>query len=426
MFKFQFIRKKGLPDLICEQCILMTAQSYRFIKQVKNNDALSSNIAEIHIDDSELVDIVNKQNISMIEKCSQDKSESEKLDPGEHLQIFSDLIRKPYKCILCNKEYFEQRLNESHMQGENNNFQCDECQDTSLTINVFSKGNELIHETDTDSDLECRFCGKTFLKLRYKLGHELRHTQKGHLVCVICNNNFFSKNELDRHIAGHTLEKKFVCQYNNCAKKFKTQSELNRHCLYHSGEKKFECHRCNKKFTESIHCRNHIKFVHLKIREFHCEYCNESFATNKKLIRHSQSKKCFNNKEEKLTASNIPDENTTTLTFCYTDSCFSNTFESNEKATLEPNYNEENYIEDFVVVNRAQGNLRYRDLITPLLDEVTNDYTQEFRTINATQTENFMNIDNIPLLLPEMNAGYLPDHQINSMENNYQMVNSYY
>lgn len=374
----------------------MTAQSYRFIKQVKNNDDLSSKIAEIHIDDSELVDMVIQQNISMIEECSQDdKSATEIFDEGKPLQIYSDLIRKPYKCRLCNEEYSEQRVN-----GETNNFQCDECQETSLTINEFSEDNESIHGTDNDLDLECRFCGKTFLKLRYKLGHELRHTQKGHLYCVICNSNFFSKTELDRHIAGHTLEKKYVCQYNNCDKKFKTKSELNRHCLYHSGEKKFECHRCHRKFTESIHCRNHIKFVHLKIREFHCEYCNESFATNKKLIRHSKSKKCFNNKEEKL-AANIHDGNTTTLTFCHTDSSFLNSLGSNDKGTIEPNDNEENCIEDFFITNRAQGNLRFRDLITPMLDEVTNDYNQEFSTINETRAENFMNIDNISLLLPE-------------------------
>ena len=51
-------------------------------------------------------------------------------------------------------------------------------------------------------------------------------------------------------------------------------------------EKKFKCESCGKLFSRKGDLKQHVRFVHEKIKQFSCPYCHNRFHTNASLTRH--------------------------------------------------------------------------------------------------------------------------------------------
>ena len=77
-------------------------------------------------------------------------------------------------------------------------------------------------------------------------------------MCSTCDRRFSQKNDLHRHQATHTDERKFKCEVCLDKRSFKTKCQLTNHMKFHY-EPKHWCLKCGKKFHRSDSLKQHEK-----------------------------------------------------------------------------------------------------------------------------------------------------------------------
>ncbi|XP_026754004.2 zinc finger protein OZF-like [Galleria mellonella] len=107
-------------------------------------------------------------------------------------------------------------------------------------------------------------------------------------MCLICNKNFASNANLQRHLPLHTRTK-YTCHV--CQKEFTKKLLLDKHVSVHSGEKLYDCNDCGKKFRTSSNLFQH-KRIHAIHKEFVCEVCHRGFAVKSNLLKHQGKSRC--------------------------------------------------------------------------------------------------------------------------------------
>ena len=87
--------------------------------------------------------------------------------------------------------------------------------------------------------------------------------------CSVCEKRFTQEGHMKRHMETHKVEirnktgclkKSKTCSI--CLKTFPTPSKLERHVLVHLGIKPFACNLCDRRFTQEIHLKTHMKISH--------------------------------------------------------------------------------------------------------------------------------------------------------------------
>ncbi|XP_061669659.1 gastrula zinc finger protein 5-1-like [Syngnathoides biaculeatus] len=113
-----------------------------------------------------------------------------------------------------------------------------------------------------------------------------RHTYNKRVKCSQCDNTFFNKSSLKRHMTTHTGVKPFACSV--CGKRFRIKGDLKIHTRIHTGEKPFACSFCDKEFTQKGHLRSHMR-THTGEKPFACSFCNLSFSQRSSLVPHMRT-----------------------------------------------------------------------------------------------------------------------------------------
>ena len=105
-------------------------------------------------------------------------------------------------------------------------------------------------------------------------------------ICETCEKEFTKNSKLQQHIKAVHLKIKDIkcqeCDY-KCSEKINLQQHIKQ---VHLKIRDFECQDCNFKCSKKGDLQKHIKAVHDKIKDFECQECDFKFSENSTLQRH--------------------------------------------------------------------------------------------------------------------------------------------
>ena len=104
------------------------------------------------------------------------------------------------------------------------------------------------------------------------------------VACQLCDQNFLLCN-LRKHILKEHCHNK-VTKCSLCEQKFVTKKALRSHIKQIHLSETDTCNICHKEYKDLNH---HVKFVHEKIRNYKCSYCEKKFQSKQLLYNHVQS-----------------------------------------------------------------------------------------------------------------------------------------
>lgn len=178
-------------------------------------------------------------------------------DYKRHMIKHSDL--RPYKCEICDK--------------------------------AFKRSSEVSNHTQIHRGIEyaCEVCGFTTInKFSLRMHHRRVHQRDFRYRCDQCDKGFMSNYDLQDHKASHLGRKTFICEF--CGNAYSQKSYLVAHKrvihrIQKSAPKEFQCNICNKSFATEQNLRNHVG---LHSQMFLCAQCGKKFATNHALKLHGR------------------------------------------------------------------------------------------------------------------------------------------
>ncbi|XP_049311619.1 uncharacterized protein LOC105222953 isoform X4 [Bactrocera dorsalis] len=162
-------------------------------------------------------------------------------------------------------------------------FICTICQKLDLSLDRHKK-----HLASHDGSLpfKCPRCERGFRQLANFTTHLRRHVQDYIHNCEICNKALATTTDLKTHMRNHTGEKPYICEI--CGKSFRSSSQFISHMHSHDDQPRYKCDLCDKLFYIKMSRDEHIKCVHLKVRDRICPICNKAFSTAKQLRQHKE------------------------------------------------------------------------------------------------------------------------------------------
>ncbi|XP_072044881.1 uncharacterized protein [Amphiura filiformis] len=155
----------------------------------------------------------------------------------------------------------------------------------------------------------CKECKMAFIRVQDFISHIRCHTGEElsipkPYVCPKCSCFLLNLSRLDRHMATHdTLEKTYICQWDNCGAKFGCQLYLDKHIRRHKGDnkrydtRKYQCSMCNHKRKSKAALLMHEN-THTNARPFKCSVCDDRFNNPTSKRNHERNK---HNKEKRYT-----------------------------------------------------------------------------------------------------------------------------
>lgn len=113
---------------------------------------------------------------------------------------------------------------------------------------------------------KCPVCNKEYFGGQKKFREHMKlHTGELNFACEICGKRFVSSNRLQYHIKNVHGDAKYKCDV--CGKDFKAKVNYQRHILVHTKDKPFKCHICDFACNTSGNLTVHVRGVH-KVKGF--------------------------------------------------------------------------------------------------------------------------------------------------------------
>ncbi|XP_055548837.1 zinc finger protein 236-like [Wyeomyia smithii] len=205
-----------------------------------------------------------------------------------------------HRCNLCAASFHTRALLARHtiqLHKATKKFRCTQC---SASFN--SQKNVSLHRAiHGPKPFKCPKCMIIFRRYATLVGHIERHYVPEDHVCVVCNREFPTVDDLKAHVyEGHETDKiqmlprkkaktagakTYQCTF--CENKVFTKlSLLERHFLIHTKQKPFVCNICGKSFNQKSSLKTH-SLTHDDIRDFVCLLCGLKFSQKTNLRVHT-------------------------------------------------------------------------------------------------------------------------------------------
>ncbi|XP_034484174.1 zinc finger protein 708-like [Drosophila innubila] len=202
----------------------------------------------------------------------------------EHMKRHNDLL--PFQCTVkkCQRGFTTSTGLKHHMEHAHTEL-CDlhpctveGCNEAFAQTRMLTQHLRKVHNIAKPEIHPCSECEKVFRCPMALKKHMYKHTgEELPFGCNICQKRFRVNTELRDHLLRHAGIRNFVCPY--CGVGRTTKQELDKHILTHTKEKKFKCDQCDHTSHNKQCMTKHIKVVHMKIRNYLCQYCQKSFAS---------------------------------------------------------------------------------------------------------------------------------------------------
>ncbi|EDW18438.1 zinc finger protein 700 [Drosophila mojavensis] len=203
----------------------------------------------------------------------------------EHMKHHNDLL--PFQCTVetCKKGFTTAGGLRLHMDHAHSEFSevhactfegCDKTFPRSVLLTFHMKKVHKVAKAETRNH-PCTECEKVFRCPTALKKHMYKHTgEELPFACEICGKRFHIHSVLRDHLLRHAGVKNHVCPY--CGVGKTTRQEWNKHILTHTREKQFQCRQCDHSSHNKQALSNHVKVVHMKIKNFACQYCGKTFG----------------------------------------------------------------------------------------------------------------------------------------------------
>lgn len=132
----------------------------------------------------------------------------------------------------------------------------------------------------------CDICGQAFLNKVSLVRHVSIHSDQRH-PCKMCKRTYANRGALLQHVRKfHRGEKNYCCPV--CPERFHDYSHKNRHQFEVHGMpcRTYKCETCNRVFYRNSKLSEHVKRLHLKLKNYLCEMCDKEFCTKGELTMH--------------------------------------------------------------------------------------------------------------------------------------------
>ncbi|XP_034482816.1 zinc finger protein 441 [Drosophila innubila] len=205
----------------------------------------------------------------------------------EHMKYHNDLL--PFQCKVesCKKGFTTAnglRIHVDHAHTELSEVHAcsvEGCGKTFPRIRLLTFHMKKVHNISKSAaplrDFPCTECETVFRCPTALKKHMYKHTgEELPYPCNICGKRFVINSALRDHLMRHAGIKNHVCPY--CGVGKTTRQEWNAHILTHTKEKKFKCRQCDHASHNKQALSNHVKVVHMKIKNFACQYCGKTFG----------------------------------------------------------------------------------------------------------------------------------------------------
>lgn len=157
--------------------------------------------------------------------------------------------------------------------------------------NVFNESNVAKLKWKSKKPFQCSFCDRSFTTNRYRDDHENTHMGRHPYECYICQKAYTAHSALQMHLRLHTTDLPHKCLV--CGKSFLKNCRLEhhtreKHLPVTDPRRLFPCKDCDKIFKTYSNRSAHAVTMHRpgQLGIFICGYCQKSFPTRKKLVRH--------------------------------------------------------------------------------------------------------------------------------------------
>ncbi|XP_077301950.1 zinc finger X-chromosomal protein-like [Arctopsyche grandis] len=337
--------KDGLPEKMCERCLLKLMSFHDFRTQCQTSD----DYLKLRIS-GELIPKKNKKPSPNDDACKSDDlnetkfeynySEAENLTDWKRESSDEDV---PLSSLVNPQNVSDTNLNGSILNEGRKRKLTKRNTLINLNDDVDKKDKKVLLSNKCRTKLK-KISKKSILKLNSQQEEalyipDIKQEENSEFICNICNESATSKEQLKIHMCNHysytcklcqnrfkTIQsfqshecknakcsssnlstenlvnfkiskgkmcisklhclKTLVCNF--CMREFKYARSLRYHIRSHKGEKPALCTWCGKSFTEQRGLLNHVRAVHTGEKRFKCSFCPKAFPVSGKRRQHER------------------------------------------------------------------------------------------------------------------------------------------
>ncbi|XP_053623328.1 transcription factor Ouib-like [Plodia interpunctella] len=167
-------------------------------------------------------------------------------------------VEASFPCEVCGKNLkskYSRYLHIATIHEKKPTVNCYKCEASFLSHALRNK--HLIEVHGDNRTFPCKLCDKVYNRRKTLMEHNRRnHLKVFKHQCDLCDQKFYLPSRLKEHMATHTGERNFRCEY--CEKTYPRLQSLQEHIRSH-GDRKYKCDFCNSAFTQNGSLKNHMK-----------------------------------------------------------------------------------------------------------------------------------------------------------------------